>query len=61
MATKPILGRFVYDHGGSRIFLEFENGNKSLLADTYEPIELGDIIFEALKKAFDEGRLKNVQ
>jgi len=42
LKKKGVFGeikRFVYDHGGSRIFIEKDNA-RHLLADTYEPIEI---------------------
>lgn len=37
-----------YDHGGSRIYLEDADGNRKLLADTYQ-IEDREAVYEAIK------------
>jgi hypothetical protein len=43
-----------YGHGGSRIYLENKNDDKELLCDTYEPEEIRDIVFEAIKEKFHQ-------
>jgi hypothetical protein len=46
-----ILKRIIYEHGGSRIFLESEDKrDRELLADTYAPKIVSDRIFEALTR-----------
>jgi hypothetical protein len=44
---KKNLKIFRYDHGGSRIYLEDENGNSELIADTYQ-LEDREIIYNAI-------------
>lgn len=50
IAREKGIKRTVYEHGGSRIWKEEENGSRELIADTYgQP--LTDIIFEAVIRA----------
>jgi hypothetical protein len=51
---EKFLKRTIYPHGGSRIWLEDASGHRELLADTYEPKEISDIVFEAIKEAIRE-------
>ena len=39
--------RTLYEHGGSRIFVEKDGGGKKLIADTYQPEEISHRLFAA--------------
>ena len=42
----------IYEHGGSRIWMEYEDGSRDLLADTYDGEELAKKVRAAIEAHF---------
>lgn len=50
----------IYDHGGSRIFIDGESGDRKLLVDTYYTKDFAEYIEQCVKEYFNVGwRRKN--
>jgi hypothetical protein len=49
-AGKPLLQQIIYDHGGSRIWIEQPGGKRGLMADTYGNAEYAKAVHEFTEK-----------
>ena len=55
--SKRLVKQSIYPHGGSRIWVEHSDGERELIADTYQDKAFA----EAVKKLADEWYLPNAQ
>lgn len=51
-AGSGMLHQTIYDHGGSRIWMEYEDGSRDLLADTYDGEELAKKVRATIEAHF---------